>query len=198
MPRPLPRILSSQLAYDGYAKVTVLTLADEAGEEHTREIVAFGQSACVLPYDPDRKVALVVRLPRAPLLKDGVTTNLIEAPAGMIGLGESAEVAIRREAMEEAGVRLGELQPIAVCWPSPGVLAERTHLFLASYSATELTGSGGGLAEEHEAITVEETALAQLWRAAQAGELQDLKTFALVLALHARQPQLFAPEARSS
>jgi nudix-type nucleoside diphosphatase (YffH/AdpP family) len=192
-----PRIVKSRLAYDGYAKVTVLTLADEAGEEHSREVVAFGQSACVLPYDPDRKLALVVRLPRAPLLQDGVTTNLIEAPAGMIGQSESAEAAIRREAMEEAGLELGVLQPIAVCWPSPGVLAERCHLFLATYSATDRTGAGGGLAEEHEAITVEETSLAEIWRASQAGELRDLKTFALVLALHARHPQLFAPEARS-
>jgi nudix-type nucleoside diphosphatase (YffH/AdpP family) len=192
----MPRIVNSRLAYDGYAKVTVLTLADEAGEEHSREVVAFGQSACVLPYDPDRRVALVVRLPRAPLLRDGVTTNLIEAPAGMIGPGEAAEAAIRREAMEEAGLELSELQPIAVCWPSPGVLAERTHMFLAAYRADKRTGAGGGVAEEHEAIMVEETSLAELWRAAQAGELQDLKTFALVLALHARQPQLFAPEAR--
>jgi nudix-type nucleoside diphosphatase (YffH/AdpP family) len=192
----MPRILKSRLVYDGYAKVTVLTLVDEAGEEHNREVVAFGQSACVLPYDPDRKVAVVVRLPRAPLLKDGVAANLIEAPAGMIGGGEEAEVAIRREAMEEAGLELGDLQPIAVCWPSPGVLAERTHLFLAAYRAADRTGAGGGLAEEHEAITVEEIPLAEIWRAAQLGELQDLKTFALVLALHARQPQLFAPEMR--
>ena len=192
----MPRIVKSRLAYDGYAKVTVLTLADEAGEVHSREVVAFGQSACVLPYDPDRKVALVVRLPRAPLLQDGITTNLTEAPAGMIEKGESAEATIRREAMEEAGLELDDLQPVAVCWPSPGVLAERTHLFLAAYRVANRIGAGGGLADEHEAITVEEISLAEVWRTAAAGELQDLKTFALVLALHARHPQLFAPEAR--
>jgi nudix-type nucleoside diphosphatase (YffH/AdpP family) len=188
----MPRIVKSRLAYDGYAKVTVLTLADEAGEQHSREVVSYGQAACVLPYDPDRKVALVVRLPRAPLLLHGVAANLIEAPAGMIADGESAEDAIRREAMEEAGLALTALEPVAVCWPSPGVIAERTHLFLAPYALADRLGPGGGLAEEHEAITVEELMLAELWRAAQTGELQDLKTFALVLALYVRRPSLFA------
>jgi nudix-type nucleoside diphosphatase (YffH/AdpP family) len=188
----MPRIVESRLVYDGYAKVTLLTLADETGETHNREVVSFGRSACVLPYDPDRKVALVVRLPRAPLLLHGVAANLIEAPAGMIATGESAEETVRREAMEEVGLRLAELEPIANCWPSPGVLAERTQLFLAPYRSADRIGPGGGLAEEHEAITVEELPLAQLWRAAQAGELQDLKTFTLVLALYVRRTTLFA------
>jgi len=95
----MPRIVDSRRAYDGYAKITVLTLADDDGEPYLREVVSIGQSACVLPYDPERKVALVVRLPRAPLLMQGIATNLIEAPAGMIGDGEAAEATIRREAM---------------------------------------------------------------------------------------------------
>ena len=188
----MPHILDSRLAYDGYAKVTVLTLADEDGQPYPREVVSIGQSACVLPYDPRRKLALIVRLPRAPLLMQGNTTNLIEAPAGMIGDGEAAEATIRREAMEEAGLELNELELVAVCWPSPGVLAERTHLFLAPYSAANRIGPGGGLAEEHEGIVVEELPLAALWRIAQSGGMQDLKTLTLVLALNARKPSLFS------
>jgi nudix-type nucleoside diphosphatase (YffH/AdpP family) len=187
----MSRIVNSRLAYDGYAKVTVLTLADENGERSQREVVDYGRSACVLPYDPDRKVALVVRLPRAPLLLDGVAERLIEAPAGMIGAGETAETTIRREAMEEVGLALTALEPVAVCWPSPGVLAEQTHLFLAPYAGADRVGPGGGLAEEHESITVEEVALADLWRAAAEGALRDLKTLTLVLALHARHPSVF-------
>jgi len=188
----MPRIVDSRRAYDGYVKVTVLTLADEDGEPYAREVVSIGQSACVLPYDPERKVALMVRLPRAPLLMQGIAANLVEAPAGMIGDGEGPEATIRREAMEEAGVKLNALDPVGVCWPSPGVLAERSHLFLASYSAEDRVGPGGGLAQEHEGIVVEELQLTELWRAAQSGGLQDLKTFTLVLALNARKPELFA------
>jgi nudix-type nucleoside diphosphatase (YffH/AdpP family) len=187
----MPRIINSRLAYDGYAKVTVLTLAAEDGSQFNREVVSIGQSACVLPYDPDRKVALLVSLPRAPLIADAIADELLEAPAGMLATDETAEASIRREAMEEAGVRLAELAPIGVCWPSPGVLAERTHLFLAPYSLADRIGAGGGLPEEHEMVSVREMPLRELWSLATRGALGDLKTLTLLLALQARNPELF-------
>jgi len=187
----MTRILKSEVARKGYATVTLLTLAGDDGEPHQREVVSYGQSACVLPYDPRRKVALVVRLPRAPLLLAGETEQLIEAPAGMIEAGEDAAETARREAIEEAGVRLGELAPVAVCWPSPGVVAERSHLFLAAYVEGDRQGPGGGLVEEHEGVVAEEMPLADLWRAAEHGALHDMKTLTLVLALRARRPELF-------
>ena len=170
----------------------VLTLAD-AGGEHTREVVSRGDAACVLPYDPERKLALLVRLPRAPLLMAGLDTSLLEAPAGIIDPGEIAEVTARREAMEEVGVALGPLEPAGVCWPSPGLFDERIHLFLAPYSAADRIGPGGGLAAEHEGISVEELPLAELWQAAQTGALTDLKTLTLVLTLRLRRTYLFEP-----
>lgn len=185
-------IVDSEVAYKGYATVTLLTLADPEGRRSRREVVDFGRSACVLPYDPERKLAMLLRLPRAPLLLEKVGEQLLEAPAGMIGAGEDPQIAIRREAMEEAGLELGELELVAACWPSPGVLAERTHLFLAPYRAADRKGAGGGLPEEHEGIAVEETPLRALWEAAMTGALHDLKTLTLALALHARRPELFA------
>jgi nudix-type nucleoside diphosphatase (YffH/AdpP family) len=187
----MPRIINSRLAYDGYAKVNVLTLAADDGALFSREVVSIGQSACILPYDPDRRVALLVRLPRAPLLAEAIPDELLEAPAGMLSADETAETTIRREAMEEAGVRLGALEPVACCWPSPGVLAERTHLFLGRYSLSDRIGAGGGLAEEHEMVSVEEKPLRELWSLSTDGRLRDLKTLTLVLALQARRPELF-------
>jgi nudix-type nucleoside diphosphatase (YffH/AdpP family) len=185
------RITHTRTVRDGYATVKVVTLADESGAEFEREVVDFGQSACVLPYDPQRKVALAVRLPRAPLLLAGAQTRLIEAPAGMIDAGESPADCARREAFEEAGVILGELERVGVCWPSPGVLAERSHLFLAPYGKSDLRGAGGGLASEHEGVEAEELTLSELWSAQEAGRLNDLKTLTLVQALRLRRPALF-------
>jgi nudix-type nucleoside diphosphatase (YffH/AdpP family) len=187
----MSRILTVRKAYQGYVTVSVLRLAGDDGAEHQREVVSFGDSVCLLPYDPLRKVALVVRLPRAPLLLEGVGAPLIEAPAGMIEAGEAPETTGRREAMEEVGLAVGTLEPVAVCWPSPGVLAERSHLFLAPYGQAGRRGQGGGVAQEHEAIAVEELPLGELGRLADAGGLQDMKTFALVLALKVRRPELF-------
>ena len=189
----MPRISSTEVAYRGYVTVTRLTAEGGSGRLWRREVVDFGQSACVLPYDPERRMALVVRLPRAPLIAAGVAGELAEAPAGMLGPSETAQAAARREALEEAGVVLVELQPVAVCWPSPGVLAERSHLFLAPYHAADRTSAGGGLPDEQEDISVEEIPLANLWALAESGALQDLKTLTLVLALRTRRPDLFAP-----
>ena len=187
----MTRIIDTRKVRDGYIAISILTLVNEQGERHEREVASVGHSACVLPYDPERKVALVVRLARAPLLFEGVQAPLTEAPAGMIEPGEDAETTIRREALEEVGVALAELEPVATCWPSPGVLAERSHLFLARYGQKDRAGAGGGLAQEHEAIVVEETPLAQLWREAQRGALSDMKTLTLLLALRVRRPDLF-------
>ena len=188
---PMTRVLSTRLVRDGYLKISAVTLGGDDGGEVHREVEDHGQSACVLPYDPVRRTALLVSLPRAPVLLAGEGENLLEAPAGMIDPGETAEVAIRREAVEEAGLVLTTLESVAVVWPSPGVSAERSSLFLASYAAADRQHDGGGLDEEHEAITILEVPLTELWAKASGGALTDLKTLTLVLALHARRPDLF-------
>jgi hypothetical protein len=50
---------------------------------------------------------------------------------------------------------------------------------------------GGGLAEEHEAITVLELPLAELWARVERREVADMKTLALILALKVKRPELF-------
>jgi nudix-type nucleoside diphosphatase (YffH/AdpP family) len=185
------RIIRTERVRDGYAKVTLLTLADDQGGEYQREVISFGHAACVLPYDPERKLAMVVRVPRAPLLLAGIEASLIEAPAGMIDAGESPEAAARREAMEETGVRLSELEPVASCWSSPGVVAELSHLFLACYAKSDRVDVGGGLEAEHEGVRPEEMPLVELGRLQAAGSLSDMKTLLLVQALRLKRPDLF-------
>jgi nudix-type nucleoside diphosphatase (YffH/AdpP family) len=160
-----------------------------------REVESHGDAIAVLPYDPERRTAMVVRLFRAPAFDRFGEEALEEACAGMIDTldGEVADEpgTVRREAMEELGLRLGELEFVARVWSSPGVSAERVALYLAPYRPRDRVGPGGGLAEEHEAITVIERPLVQLAEQADAGLIVDLKLLALVLALRARRPQLF-------
>lgn len=155
-----------------------------------REIVRHGRAAAVLPYDPVRRTAILVRLPRAPVIWTGGPQTLLEAPAGMLD-GDEPEACARREAMEETGLRLTTLEPVARAWTSPGMTNEETSLFLAPYGAADRIEAGGGVAEEHEDIVVEEWALADLWPAFEAGEIVDMKTVALVLALRVKHPTLF-------
>ena len=187
----MAKILSSRTAYQGYLTITVAEVEGADGRVARREIEDHGASACVLAYDPVRCVALVIRLPRAPVMFRGEAEPLIEAIAGMIEDGEAAETAILREAMEEAGLALTTLETVATVWSSPGVSAERSSLFLAPYSPADRVGKGGGVASEHEEITVEERPLAELWSLAEAGKLTDLKLLTLTQALKLRRPELF-------
>jgi nudix-type nucleoside diphosphatase (YffH/AdpP family) len=180
-----------ETVYEGYSRILRATLVDADGGAFTREIEDHGRAATVLPYDPDRKTALLVSLPRAPVIWSGGPPELIETPAGMLD-GESPQDAVRREALEEAGVRLTELEHLGAPYSSAGVSSERIDLYLAPYSVADRVGDGGGLQEERENITVLEIPLSELWAMVEAGRVEDLKTLALVFALRVRWPELFA------
>ncbi|MFI4997657.1 MAG: NUDIX domain-containing protein [Hyphomicrobiales bacterium] len=184
------KILRTRIVHQGFAKLLVVTVKDSRGTEFEREIEDRGRAAAVLPYDPIRRTALLVRLLRAPALYAEGLSELLEAPAGMVEDEHPAET-IRREALEEVGLRLGALEHVVTAWSSPGLSCERIGLYLAPYSAADRVEQGGGLAVENENITVVEMPLAQLWSLVDRQELTDLKTLALVLALKLRQPRLF-------
>jgi nudix-type nucleoside diphosphatase (YffH/AdpP family) len=177
--------------YQGYSTLMMATLSAPDGSLFQREIEHHGHGSAVLPYDPYRRTALLVSLPRAPVIWAGGPPELAEAPAGMIDDGDPDATA-RREALEEAGVQLGELEPVGVTFTSPGVSSERIHLYLAPYAARDRVAAGGGVDGEQENITVLEVPLAELWSWVEAQRLEDLKTLTLALALRVRRPHLFA------
>jgi len=185
-----PEILERTVERAGYVTVERMRIRLADGAEVWREMERHGDSVAVLPYDAERRVALVARQFRAPVFAMAGETIFEEACAGMID-GEDAETTARREAFEELGVRLGELEYLATVWPGPGVGAERQSLFLARYTAADHDGEGGGLVSENEAIAVVERPLAELAADADAGRIADGKLFTLAMALRLRQPALF-------
>jgi nudix-type nucleoside diphosphatase (YffH/AdpP family) len=187
-----PRILERNVAYAGYLTVERLRLRLADGAVVSRELERHGDAVVVLPYDRDRRCALVAHLFRAPVLAATGETVSEEACAGMIEI-EDAAAAARREAYEELGVELAALEFIGRLWSSPGVSTERQSLFLAPYRLSARTGQGGGAPGEHEGITVVERPLAALAAAADRAEIADAKLFSLVQTLRLRRPELFGP-----
>ena len=177
-----PQILGRTVAYRGYLTVAKLQIRLADGAVVAREVEAHGDAAAVLPYDVDRRCALLVRLFRAPVFSAIGEDAVEEACAGMIGL----------ESAEELGVSLGRLERVARIWSSPGVSTERQSLFLAAYVAADRRGTGGGIAAEHEDITVVERPLEQLALDLDQGRLVDGKLITLVFALRSRRPELFS------
>jgi nudix-type nucleoside diphosphatase (YffH/AdpP family) len=80
---------------------------------------------------------------------------LLETAAGLLD-EDDAETAVRREALEETGHELGEVQHVFDAYMSPGSVTERVHFFAAPYDAGTRRTAGGGLAEEGERIDLVE------------------------------------------
>lgn len=182
-------IEGSEEVYKGWTSLRRVTLSDGTAT-FTREVEHHGSAVAVLPYDPERRTAMLVRMPRVPVLVAG-DAEILEVPAGLVDPGEDLEACARREAGEEAGLALGPLTLVGTFWTCPGISTERLTLFLAPYRAADRTGAGGGLAHENENITVVEVPLADLQAAMTRRELPDLKTFALLQALEKHRPDLF-------
>jgi nudix-type nucleoside diphosphatase (YffH/AdpP family) len=183
-------ITADELVYDGWVNLHRLQVRMPDGAQVERHLVRQRGAAGVLPYDPERRVALLVSQPRAPVMAAG-GGDLMEVIAGLDD-GDPPEEAARREAMEEAGVRLGALEPVALIWSLPTLSSERVALFLAPYRAADRVAAGGGAAGEGECITVHELPLAALAAEVRAGALTDAKTLVCAQALMLRRPELFA------
>jgi nudix-type nucleoside diphosphatase (YffH/AdpP family) len=176
------RILGETLLFSGRFRLTRTRVAIEEangavrGLEH--EIYHYKQAAAVLLYDAEREVVLLVKQFRlGAFLGDGAL-DLIEVCAGMLD-EDAPEDCARREAWEEAGVRLSRLDHAFDAFMSPGGMTEKIACFVAPYGAEDRLGVGGGVdADEHiELLEMRfDDALARISR----GEIRDAKTIALL------------------
>jgi nudix-type nucleoside diphosphatase (YffH/AdpP family) len=192
-----PRIVATTPIYEGWNKLDVVTVeaTDRHGELHRRdrEVIDHGDAGVVLAVDPERRVAIMVRQWRAPLIAAGLDPFLLEACAGLLDPGESPEEATRREAEEEIGLEVRELRYVGSVLPSAGTLTERMHLHIAEVSSEDRIEGGGGNAHEGEDIEVVEVPLAQLFAMARRGAIEDAKTLILVQRLMIEEMEAAQP-----
>ena len=184
-------ILDVRFVHEGWNRFGIATVRLADGAVVERAIEDHGDSVGVLPYDPVRRVATLVREMRVPPLFAAGEQTQLEAPAGLIDDG-TPEQNVRREALEEVGLRLHDLEFVGATYSCASLTTEKIHLFLAPYGRADRREEGGGAEGEHENIRIVEMPLSDLARMADSGELADLKTLTLVLALCARHPDLFA------
>ncbi|MEX0970810.1 MAG: NUDIX domain-containing protein [Paracoccaceae bacterium] len=124
----------------------------EASAPMRRAVFASGDAVTVLPYDALGDTVLLIEQFRAgPFARQDPNPWCLEAIAGRIDTDESPEDAARREAGEEAGLVLGEMERMFGYYTSPGAVAE----YITSFVAKANLGDAGGvfgLASEHEDI----------------------------------------------
>jgi ADP-ribose pyrophosphatase len=158
-------ISSTEINRTPIFSVTLDRAIDPGGFEIKRAIVQHGGSAVMMPVD-DRGRILLVKQYRLPARR-----YLWELPAGRVDEGESVLKAARRELREETGYTAKSWKKIASFFPSPGFLAEKMTIFLA----TGLT-AGPPTPMEDERIETRWFAARELADWIDAGKITDAKT----------------------
>ena len=97
----------------------------------SREILERGDAIAVLPYDPISDTVLLIEQIRIGAIKSKHSPWLLECIAGMTDGSDDYESVVKKEAYEEAGLNLTELEFMLSYLSSPGGTTERLHLYLA-------------------------------------------------------------------
>lgn len=175
-------ILSSMTLCEAWGRLTEYrfryTRIDGTSAEMSREVYDRGHASAVLLFDSDRDSVVLVRQFRPPPMVNGQHPYLLEACAGVLG-DDSPEQCAMREAVEEAGIRIKVLQPVAAAYGNPAALTEIVYLYVGLFDNRDRT-AGGGLPEEGEDIEVVEMPFADAFAKIANGEIVDMKTIILL------------------
>ena len=180
MDRDGVELIEKQAAFCGYFRIDRLRLRFPLYEggmsrEVEREVLERGQVAAVLLVDPDRDCVVLIEQFRPGPYAAGEPPWLIEAVAGVIEGGESAEELARREAREEANCEITDLFPIIRFFTSPGASTESVALFCGRVDSSD-AGGVHGLAEEGEDIRVLVVSVDEALSLLREGRIVNAKT----------------------
>jgi len=168
-----------------YSSVTYQLQRGEGWESHKRSLFRRPDAVTVLPYDGERNKVLLIRQFRLGAHMNDQSLSLLEACAGTLDPGEDPEACMRREAMEEMGLEIGDARLLFEAFVSPAATTEKLHFFVAPYAPAQRVAAGGGLEEEGEDIEVIEADFSETLAQAGKGEIRDAKTLTLLYWLHA-------------
>ncbi|ASU23025.1 ADP-ribose diphosphatase [Vibrio qinghaiensis] len=140
-------------------------------EEIEREMFERGHAAAMLPYDPARDEVVIIEQIRVGALEHAQPWQL-EIVAGVIDPDESSEQVIRREAIEEAGIKVNRIEKISSYYPSSGGCSELLDVFVGEIDATQAKGVHG-LECEGEDIKVHVMSREEAYRLVKNGQIEN-------------------------
>lgn len=182
-------VIKDKLLSDNYFILRNITyeLTRNEGEtvRHKREVYDRGNGATILLYNREKKTVVLTRQFRVATWVNGNADGLlIEACAGLLDADEP-EVCARKEAMEETGFLVGEVEKLFELYMSPGGVTELIHFYLAEYTDAQREFAGGGIDDED--IDVLEMPFKQALGMVARGEIRDGKTVILLQQLQLRK-----------
>ena len=170
-------IIARETLYRGFFSIEEIRFRHrlfngEMSGEVRREIFERGHAAVLLPFDPVRDEVVLVEQIRMPALDSSESPWLLEMVAGMIEEGESIEDVARREAVEEAGLKVGRTKKMLSYLASPGGTSERLSILVGEVDATTAQGIHG-LADENEDIRVHVVSREQAYQWVEEGKIDN-------------------------
>ncbi|MDQ3233909.1 MAG: NUDIX domain-containing protein [Pseudobdellovibrionaceae bacterium] len=152
---------------------------DGTWQTSTRETYDRGNGATLLLYNRSKKTVILTRQFRYPAFVNGSEGFLIEACAGVLDEKDPAACA-RREAEEETGFHIHEVQKVFEAFMSPGAVTERLYFYIGEYEDKDRKSKGGGKPGEGEDIEVLEMTLDEAMDKISSGAIVDGKTIMLL------------------
>ncbi|MCA8914532.1 MAG: NUDIX hydrolase [Planctomycetes bacterium] len=172
--------LNREKVYEGpLFKVCRVTLQNSEGKEVVRDVIEHPGAACIIPMI-DKETVLLVEQWRI-----GSKRSLWEIPAGTLDPGEDALTCAARELEEETGYKAGKLEHLFTMFPSPGILDEKMHIFVAM----DLTRGEQNLDDDEE-ISIKPFSFKDLRIQLKANNIKDGKTIAALSYLMVFKPFL--------
>lgn len=176
-----PRLVARRSIYSGrIVHLDVDRIVEPSGKEVEREVVRHGGAAVLLAVTNERRVVLVRQYRYAS------GEMMLEVPAGTIDAGESPVETARRELVEETGYYPNRLEKLYEFFPSPGILTELMHLFLATDLEEREAAPDDDESLEIVELPIEEALALQVGR-----DLRDAKT--IIALSYLRSHPVFAP-----
>ncbi len=167
--------------YKGFFKINLYQFqhalfAGGESEVIRREILERGDAVAVLPYDPVTEQVLLIEQIRIGAIKSKHTPWLLECIAGMTDGSEDYEAVVKKEALEEAGLNLTELEFMLSYLSSPGGTTERLFLYLAHADLSQMSTGIYGLETEGEDIKTHIMHVDEAQQRLNSGEIDNAAT----------------------
>ena len=148
----------------------------------SREVMVGADAALVLPYDEERdRVLLVEQFRPGPARRGDPQPWCLEPVAGLVDAGETPEDAARREAEEEAHLRLEGLIRMFEGYASPGNATDHFYAYLALCDLPEDHPAAGGLESEREDLRLHVVPFEDAMGLIETGEANAMPLISMLL-----------------
>jgi ADP-ribose pyrophosphatase len=153
-------LVSTEVLADRHFRYELLTLrtetfAGEMSQSFKREAVRSGPAVAVLLYDPSAdRLVMIEQFRIAAYLNHLPSAWILECAAGLVDVGETSEVAARREVKEETSCEVGRMEYVGAYLSSPGISDEMVTIYVGEVDAALAGGVHGHVDEAEDIRTI--------------------------------------------